>query len=286
MSFTSGNPYNENTAADNGQNVPHRLLAAIDENTAFNGGQHWSIWRKSKSLSKFGARSSVGSTHSTVASFGGEAHETLLTTNGITSIVSSDNADNQTYRIEYHTINPGGDELTFGVQTVTLTGQAPAPLPVACARVSRAYNVSTTDSAGDIYIFEGGAVTGGVPNTASEIHLQIVAGDQQSKKAATSISNVDSFFITQIVTSVISGSPGSQVVDFDLEIKELGSVWRPQLEWSCQIGAQSTFLLELDPVIIVPKNHDVRISAETASGTGVDVTASFRGYLAIAYELS
>jgi hypothetical protein len=231
-------------------------------------------------LSKFGARASVGSTHSTVAALGGVAHETLLTTNGITSIVSSNNSDNQTYKIEYHTINPGGDELTFGVQTVTLTGQAPAPLPVACARVSRAYNVSATESVGNIYLFEGGAVTGGVPNTASEIHLQIVAGDQQSKKAATSVSNLDAYFITQIITSVVSGSPGSQVVDFDLEIKELGSVWRPQLEWSCQIGALSTVSLDLDPVIIVPKNHDVRISAETASGTGVDVTAAFRGYLA------
>jgi hypothetical protein len=270
----------DNKAANNPNNIDSRLLRGIDELTAFGGGQYWSIREKNKALSKFGARSGLGSTNSTVAPLGGEAHETLLSTNGITSIVSSDNSDNQTYVIEYHTINGAGDELTFGVQTVTLTGQAPAPLSVPCARVSRAYNTSVTESLGDIYLFEGGSVTLGVPDTSSEIHLQIEAGDQQSKKAATSISNQDAYFITQIITSVVSGSPGSQVVDFDIEIRQLGSVWRPQLEWSCQIGALSTVFLDLDPVIIVPKNHDVRVSAETASGTGVKVTAAFRGYLA------
>ena len=53
--------------------------------------------------------------------------------------------------------------------------------------------------------------------TILKIHLQIVAGDQQSKKAATSISNLDSYFITSITTSVVSGSIIGQVMDFDLE---------------------------------------------------------------------
>lgn len=270
----------DNAAADNTNNLEPRLLRAIDETTAFYGGQSWSIVRKNKALSKFGRRESLGGTRATVATLAGEDNETLLTTNGITSVVSSDNADNQELKIEYHTINGAGDELTFGVQTVVLTGQAPVLLPVPCARVSRVYNNSSTETVGDIYVFEGGAVTAGVPNNSAEVHLQIVAGDQQSKKAATSISNLDVYFITGITSSVVAGSPGSQVVDFDLEIKALNGLWRPQLEWSCQIGALNTVSLDLNPVLIVPKNHDVRVSAEVASGTGVDVAATFRGYLA------
>ena len=282
MSFTNDWFANENTAADNGQNVPYRLLAAIDQATAFGDGRHWSIWRKSKSLSKFGGRSAVSGTSVTVASFGGEAHETLLTTNGITSIVSSDNNDNQTVKIEYHTINGTGDELTFGVQTVTLTGQTPVLLPVPCARVSRAYNADSTYLAGDVYVYEGGAITGGVPNTSSEIHLHITAGEQQSRKAATSISNDDIYFITSITASVVAGTPGSQVMDFDLQVKALDGVWLPRVEWSAQLGALNTAHIELEPVITVPSNHDVRITARAASGTA-DVTATFRGYLASAY---
>ena len=280
MSFASGNYLNENTAADNGQNIDRRLLRAIDETTAFLGGERWSVWRKSKSLAKFGRRAGLGGTHSTVAALGGEAHETLLTTNGITSIISSDAGDTETVTIEYHTINGGGDELTFGVQTATLNGQTAVALTTPCARVSRIYNSSSTELAGDVYVYEGGATTLGVPDDATTIHAQIVAGDQQTKKAATSISNTDVYFITGITASVVAGTPGSQVIDFDVELKALDGVWLPRLEWSCQIGGQVTTTIDLDPVIIVPKNHDVRIAAVAASGTGVDVDAVFRGYLA------
>ena len=271
----------DNSAADNPNNLDSRLLRAIDETTALHGGESWSIYRKNKSLAKFGRRSGVGPTHSTVAALGGAAEETLLTTNSITTIVSSSASDGQTLNIEYHTINPEADELTFGVQTVTLNGQNPVALPTACARVSRAYNTSSTEMVGDVYIYEGGAVSvpDDGPDDNSEIHLQIVAGDQQSKKAATSISNLDSYFITSITTSVVSGSIIGQVMDFDLETKALNGVWLPRLEWSNQISATNTITIDLDPVIIVPKNHDVRIAVKASYGSA-DVTATFRGYLA------
>ena len=260
--------------------IEPRLLRALDETTRFQGGQNWSISDKDKSLLKFGRRASVGGTNVTVAPLAGEAHETLLSTNAITSVISSNDADNQTVTIEYHTINGAADELTFGVQSVALNGQTAVTLPTACARVSRVYNASSTETLGSIYVYEGGATTDGVPDTASEVHMQLVAGDQQSKKAATSISNVDTYFITGITTSAVAGTPGSQVMDFDLQTKALTGVWRTQLEWSCQIGGLNTVSIDLDPVIIVPRNHDVRITCQAASGT-CDVSAMFRGYLAL-----
>lgn len=260
--------------------IEPRLLRALDETTRFQGGLNWSITDKDKSLLKFGHRSSVGGTQVTVAPLAGQAHETYVSTNAITSIISSNAADNQTITVEYHTINGAGDQLTFGVQSVTLNGQTAVTLPTACARVSRAYNASSTETLGSIYIYEGGTTTGGVPDTASEVHLQIVAGDQQSKKAATSISNVDTYFITGITTSAVAGTPGSQVMDFDLQTKALDGVWRDQMEWSCQIGGLNTVSFDLDPVIIVPRNYDVRIVCQAASGT-CDVSAMFRGYLAL-----
>jgi hypothetical protein len=262
--------------------IEPRLLRALDEATRFLGGQNWSISDKDKTLLKFGRRAGVGATQVTVANLAGEDHENLLTTNGITSIISTSAADNQTIQLEYHTINAGADELTFGVQTVTLNGRTAVALPTPCARVSRMFNNSSTNLAGTVSVYEGGSTTNGVVDAAAEVHIQIVAGQQQSKKAATSISNVDIFFVTSITTSAVAGTPGSQVMDFDLQIKALNGVWRDQLEWSAQIGGLNTVTLHLDPVLIVPKNHDVRIVCNAASGTGVDVSAMFSGYLALA----
>ena len=268
-------------AADNPSYMDYRLLHGIDAANA-EDGVTWSVHKKNKSLSKFGRRAGVGSTAVTVGDFGGEDNETLSTTNNITTLVSSDAADTQIIKIEYHTINPGGDALTFGVQTVTLTGQTPAPLPVPAARVSRMYNTNGTLLVGDVWVYEGGAITtpANGPDDATTIHAQIVAGTQQTKKAATSISNVDTFFITEIVTSVLAGTPGSQVIDFDLEMKALDGVWLPILEWTNQVGGLVTLHQTFNPVIRVPPNYDVRILALAASGSGVDVSASMRGYLA------
>lgn len=264
--------------------IDPKLLRGLDEYKRFNGGDYWSITEKDKSLSKFGRRETLTTADTTIADFDtGNTilEENLLTTNGITHISSSNNTTDigQVIKIEYHTINAGGDELTFGVQSVALNGQTIVPLPVPAARVSRMYNSSGTEIVGDIYTHEGNA-TAGVP-VASEIHSRIVAGYQQTTKCATSISNVDIMLITSITTSVLDIQGATNLeAEFQIQTKALNGVWLPKFEWACSNSGTASFHIDVDPVIIVPQNHDVRIMGHTTTGSAT-VTASFGGYLAI-----
>jgi len=263
--------------------VEPKLLQGISEYARFNSGI-WSVDQKNKSLSKFGRRETLNTTETTIADFDTSNNikeENLLTTNGITHISSSNNTTDigQVIKIEYHTINAGGDELTFGVQSVVLNGQTIVPLPVPAARVSRMYNSSGTEIVGDIYAHEGNA-TAGVP-VAGEIHARIVAGYQQTTKCATSISNVDIMLVTSITTSVLDIQGATNLeAEFQIQTKALDGVWLPKFEWACSNSGTASFHVDVDPVIIVPQNHDVRILGHTTTGSAT-VTASFGGYLAI-----
>jgi hypothetical protein len=264
--------------------IDPKLLRGLEEYRRFNGGDYWSITQKDKSLSKFGRRDTLTTSKTTIADFdtgNSILSENLLTTNGITHISSSNNTTDigQIIKIEYHTINAGGDELTFGVQSVALNGQTIVPLPVPAARVSRMYNSSGTELVGNIYAHEGN-VTAGVP-VPGEIHARISAGYQQTTKCATSISNVDIMLITSVTTSVldIQGATNLEAV-LIIETKALDGVWLPKFEWACSNSGTAAFHIDVDPVIIVPQNHDIRIVGKTTSGTAT-VTASFGGYLAI-----
>ena len=264
------------TISDNPEHaVSPRLLRAIDEAQTFQS-QTISITQKAKALRKFGKRASLSTTTETLAALGGEADETYLSTNGITHLISSSTGDTEDVIVEYHTINGASTQLTFGVQTVTLTGQTAAALPTACARVSRMYNNSGTELAGDVYAYEGGATSGGVPTDLTTVHAQIVAGEQQTQKLATSISNVDAFFITEVVFSVLSGN--NLEADFTLETKKLGGVWLPKFEWAAAVQGSTSVHIPVDPVIYVPNNSDIRVRAAMVSGTA-NVSGQFAGYL-------
>ncbi len=59
-----------------------------------------------------------------------------------------------------------------------------------------------------------------------------------------------------------------------------GGVWRPLGAELSMTTPESPFLTyEFKPFLIVPKNHDVRATAEADSGTA-EVTAEIQGYLA------
>lgn len=260
--------------ADTAAPIEPRLQRAIDEVATFDGVTI-SITDKNKSLRKFGERTSLSTTSSTLGEFAGEAHETLLSTNGITSIVSSNAADTMTVRIEYHTIS--GNDLTFGVQTATLNGQTAVTLGTACARVSRLTVQGTTEAQGAIYVYEGGSITAGVPDDATEVHLQLLAGQQNSFKAATSISSVDYFIVTEVTASLLSAT--NLECDIDLETKSTTGVWQVALEYAIATAGTTTFFIPLDPPLIIPSNTDIRLVGKMASGTA-DVSGKFGGYLA------
>jgi len=76
-----------------------------------------SIYEKAKTLRKWGENTTLGTTQQTVMTLMvGQNEETMLSTNGITRVVSSSASDTQLLTLyEGHTIDAGS--LTFSVET-------------------------------------------------------------------------------------------------------------------------------------------------------------------------
>ena len=255
-----------------------------------------SVAAKRKLLIKFGRTTDAdANTKKTIATFGGgdgqQANENMLTTNLINRIVSSSTSDtgaSKAVTIEGHTIDASGN-LTFVVQTATLTGQTPVTLSTSLARCTRIYNHAKTFAspaeslAGNIYCYEsvaGGTVTAGVPANSIGTHCQIVAGKQQSYKAATSVSSSDAWFITSVHGGVERGGGAAVSLDFDIEWRQLGGGWRPLgTEFTLRSAAQTVFHHALEPYRIIPPNTDVRMVA-TSNAADVAVVGAIDGVLA------
>jgi len=250
------------------------MAEAIIEDTY---GDTVSVAAKKKTLLKFGDRSDLAATtRSTVAELGLAAlNETYVTTDAITHFASSSGSDTGDCYIEGHTVTGTGTsaQFTFVTQTVTLAGQTRTALTTPLARVSRVANPTSTEWVGNIYVAEDVSFASGVPASAS--HIMVPAGEQQSLKAATTISNSDYYIITSGAVEV--GKKTNAVVDFRLEVRLVGGVFRPVAFVSCSQG-DSKFI-PISPPAIVPKNADVRITA-LASTTNVEAGAWFNGYLA------
>ena len=229
-------------------------------------GDTVSVEAKAKSLNKYGRNDSLGNTSfETVWQRGG--NETYATGNDIDSISSSSAGDTQDVVIEGHTIDGNGD-LTFVVQTATLNGQTPVTLSTPLYRATRLYNDGSTDFAGTVYVYEsGGTVTGGVPQTSADIHIQSSGANNQSLKAATSLSSVDYWLVSQITVAV--NRQQTRSVDFRLQVRNKGKVFRTRYATAAHSNSGAV-TIDLDPYLIIPPNSDVVMKAQS-SGTGTGV---------------
>lgn len=258
--------------------VPDGRLVQAEREIEATFGDRVSIDRKAKSLIKFGKSGTLSTNRETVWNVGG--HETYVTGNTITHISSSSASDNQTIKLECHTVSGTGtdSQFTFVVQTVTLNGQTPIALDTPVARVSRIFNDNGTELVGAVYVYEidGTTVTAGVPSPASKIHSKIDAGFQQGFKGATTFSNEDYYVLTGGFGSV--SYKQAAAVDFYLEVRQAGKVFIEQAAVSANASGGS-WQIDLDPAVIIPKNADVRITCQSGS-QGAVVYGSFKGYLA------
>ena len=231
---------------------------------------------KPKSLHKFGENLLVGTSRATIMSLpAGVLAETYATTNSISHISSSSAADAQIIRVEYHTVDGSGN-FTFGSQLVTLNGQTKVALTTTCARVSRVENMGVTDNAGAIYVFEDDTLSSGVPTTSAKVHMIVEPGENQSLKAATTISNNDYEFITQIKASVNKKTTGGAVIC--LRVREKGGVFKTKFKRGVNSNGPS-LNMDFRPFLIVPQNADIIMTAE-ADGASTPVSAGWNSILA------
>ena len=245
---------------------------------------------KAKSLHKFGENEAVGTSFETLARFQSTTvNETYVSTNIIDSVVSSSASDTQTVTIEGHTIDASGN-LTFSVQTATLTGQTPVTLTTPLARANRMYigASGTFDSpqaaaVGVISVYDDtDGQTSGVPTTAAATKLLILAGDAQTQKCATSISSSDYFIVTDFMARCVGAAGHAAYVDVRIETRDVanGGLFRPLGgDIVLTVGAGAPPDIRPIPYLIVPKNHDVRMRAKCNSNSA-DITAEISGYLA------
>ena len=236
-----------------------------------------SIDEKAKSLLKFGRNEAVGTatTRYTVMTLpSGIAHETYVDDNLITHFSSSETADTQELVVEGHTIS--GGNLTFATQTITLDGRNKTALTTPLARISRAYNNNSTDLTGVIYFYEDDTVSLGVPDTDTKVHMMIPAGENQTFKAATSLSSTDYLIVVRAKAGVLEKT--AAFINARVETRVLGKVFRPFDSFpAASPGAPTEITFE--PYKIIPPNSDIRLVAD-ASANGTDVSGSIHGFLA------
>jgi len=256
--------------------VPDGRLVQAEREIQALTGDVVSVDRKAKSLIKFGKSADLtADTLETVWTVGG--NESYVTGNTIDYISSSSASDTQTIKLECHTVEGTGvnSKFTFLVQEVTLNGQTPVALDTPVARVSHAYNSNGTEIVGRVTVYENTTVVGGVPSDTTKIHLDIPQGLQGSFKGATTFSNSDYYILTGGFGSVSKKQEAS--ADFFLEVREAGGVFIQRAAISAASGGP--WNVELDPAVIIPKNADVRITAD-ASANNTVVFGVFKGYLA------
>ena len=231
---------------------------------------------KNKDLLKFGRNRTVGTVAETIMELpSGTNNETYLATNSITSIISTSAADGEIVQIEGHTIS--GSDFTFVTQSATLTGQTAVTLGTALARCTRIYNNDSTELAGVISATEADTYTAGVPDTDAGVHCQIRAGQQQSDKAATTLSSVDYWVLTSYHGEVLTKA--SAFAEVLLEIRLSGKIFRAVSTLAC--SNSNTGLVEFKPYFVVPPNSDIRLRAisDTDAGSGRDVSGEIHGVL-------
>ena len=243
-------------------------------------GQSASVDSKKKDLRKWGENTEVGTALTSIMTLPtGITAETYISTNGITTIVSTSASDTQNITFyEGNTIS--GSDLTFvNDSTVTaLTGQTGVTLNTPVARITRAR--LSSPAVGTIYFYEGGTTTAGVPDDLSTVHMIIPAGEMQSQKAATSISSNDYYIISGATATVLEKT--SAWAQVRIEIKPVSeSNYFPITEWVGVSDSSGSVPLihNGDPFLIVPSNHDVRLAAK-ANTSGIHVAGGMIGYLA------
>lgn len=237
-------------------------------------GVHVDTKFKQKDLLKFGRNKDVETEIATLMTLpDGVDNETYVETDLITTIISSNAGDGETVSVEGHTIS-GGDK-TFLVQPATLNGQTAVTLTTPLSRCSRVKNSSATELQGLISVTEDDTFTAGVPDTDAGVHLQVVAGMQQSEKASTSLSSVDYWVVTSFHGEMFSKL--AAFAEVELEIRLAGEVFLPVDDISCSDAHDG--ILEFKPYCIVKPNSDVRLRSISDAAGGRDVGGSIQGTL-------
>lgn len=226
---------------------------------------------------KFGQNEDVNGTEETVWSYGGT--ETYATGNTIDTISSSSASDTIDVIVDGHTVTGTGvnAEFTRVIQGATLNGQNKVVLTTPLARCDRIFNDNGVELVGEVFVYEDDTIVAGVPQTPALVHNHIPQGFNQSFKCAFTTAK-DEYFVVTAMTVGTGRANTTGNIQFLLEDREPGKVFRPPFGRIVVPAQQGTLRLNLDPYIIIRPNNDVRMEA-TASTNGMTANAQISGYI-------
>lgn len=260
-----------------------RIVHAMEQIKADYGVEVAPKW---KTLFKFGQNAVLAqNAEATVMEFAGsEVTETYATTNSVDSFVSSDAALSGSIYIEGHYFAANGTDKVFHTQTITATGETPVSLTQPLCRATRIENRTGTALAGTDkgYVYDStanvGGVTAGVPQTASSVKLIMSAGKNKSYKAATSVSYIDYWLITQVYGDVNKKQTAN--VDWAVKFRTGNSgLLLPVFEHTASTAGTSSVLVNLEPGILIPANSDVAMTATSDASSPTSFSGGMNGYL-------
>jgi hypothetical protein len=226
------------------------------------------------SIEKFGENSSVQTTGpEDIWSQGGLY--TYSSSTDIDQISSSSALDTQTITIIGQTL-----DNTEVKQQAVLNGQNKVALATPLFRVYRAYNVSGTDLAGDVYIYVDGPIVGGVPSTIADIRAKIattvhpIPPNQTEMALYTVPKGKQGFFYSWYLSmnNIIAGN----FATFVWRLRYPGEVFRVQSRIAC-IGAGDshwtyTYPFPSDPI---PAGSDIAISVDFVDSNNTQCAGGF-----------
>lgn len=195
---------------------------------------------------------------------------------------SSSAAGDTTQTFEVLGLDGAGLEV---IRTVTLNGRTQVALSDTLLAVIRAYNSGSVAATGDVYIAEADDLTDGVPDTASKVKAKIDIAAQQTLMAITTIpvtvgtKTVRRAWITDMLATVLPGSPSGVVVNLALTVQLPGGVFRVRSTASLT-DSQPILYRPFPKYIEVTPLSRVKMTAETDTNNTL-----VSGEFAIFYEI-
>ena len=253
--------------------VPTNYFAMARDEILATYGHEVSVGRKT--LHKFGRFENVGTSEADINYLGIDPLHAA--TNSITTVSSSNNADTtQSLTVEGMTID-GSNNLSFVLQTVALNGQAKVALATPLSRVTRiASLLGPVATLGDVYAYQDGAITGGIPNDLATVDNVMAASDQSTLFAGTSVSSTNYFVLTNYWSYL--GKKTTALADIRFKTQKVGTgFYRTRSVGN--ITNSSGLVRPQAPFLIIEPNSDIDITA-VGSTTNVDVFAGFEGFFA------
>lgn len=244
---------------------------------------------KGKTLRKFGRTiNTTSASTNTVATFLGDTFvENYSTTNDIDKLVCENDSVAGPILFEGHYFDENED-LVFGAEIVTATGQTPASLSRSYCRGNRLKRGESGTFASPIaalsgrvfaYASAGVDAPSGVPDTPGAVKVMIAAGKQQSEKCASSLSAID-FMAVSSVSATVTRQNGSGIeAELDIEYRRKGGVFLPMgLEMTLRRDSKNSDRWLMNPYEIIPSNADFAMSADV-SADDTKLTGRISGYL-------